>query len=97
MDERETLIRVEQQLQDSIRNQSLILNDLKEIFNKIETESKSIAIVKSELNTHLETTTLRREENDRRFRNLEEKQKENFLKEVNSDLEKLRGIKDECK
>lgn len=30
-------------------------------------------------------------------KDLEEKQKENFLKEVNSDLEKLRGIKDECK
>lgn len=30
-------------------------------------------------------------------KDIEEKQKENFLKEVNSDLEKLRGIEDECK
>lgn len=76
MDERETLIRVEQQLQDSIKNQSLILNDLKEIFDKIEIESKAISAVKSDLNTHLEMTIVRREENDRRFRVLEERQKE---------------------
>jgi hypothetical protein len=76
MDERETLIRVEQQLQDSIKNQSLILNDLKEIFDKIEIESKAISTVKADLNTHLEMTVVRREENDRRFRALEDKQKE---------------------
>jgi hypothetical protein len=88
MDERETLIRVEQQLQDSIKNQSLILNDLKEIFNKIEIESKATAVVKSDLNTHLETTIVRREDNDRRFRALEEKQKEiiSILSQFQSDF-----------
>ena len=76
MDERETLIRVEQQLQDSIKNQSLILNDLKEIFSKIEIDSKATTAVKSDLNTHLELSTIRREESDRRFKALEEKLKE---------------------
>jgi uncharacterized membrane protein len=76
MDERETLIRVEQQLQDSIKNQSLILNDLKEIFNKIELESKATTAVRSDLSNHLDMTVVRREENDRRFRAIEEKQKE---------------------
>jgi hypothetical protein len=79
MDEKETLIRVEQQLQDSIKNQGLILSDLKEIFSKIEIESKSTAIVKSDLNTHLEMTVVRREEDDRRFRQTEEKLKEIYL------------------
>jgi len=82
MDEKETLIRVEQQMQDSIKNQSLILNDLKEIFNKIESESKATAIVKSDLNTHLETTVVRREDNERRFKALEEHQK-NFIQLIN--------------
>jgi hypothetical protein len=72
MDERETLIRVEQQLADSVKNQSLILDDLKEIFGKIDEESKYIAIVKSDLNTHLETGNVRREERERRFKILEE-------------------------
>jgi len=76
MDERETLIRVEQQLQDSIKNQSLILNDLKEIFSKIEVDSKATTAVKSDLNTHLELSIIRREENDRRFKAIEEKLKE---------------------
>jgi chromosome segregation ATPase len=72
MDERETLIRVEQQLADSVKNQSLILDDLKEIFGKIDEESKYIAIVKSDLNTHLETGNVRREESERRFKTFEE-------------------------
>jgi len=76
MDERETLIRVEQQLQDSIKNQSLILNDLKEIFSKIEIESKAIVSVKSDLNTHLEMTVVRRENTEQRYKEFESKIKE---------------------
>jgi len=96
MDERETLIRVEQQLQDSIKNQSLILNDLKEIFNKIEIESKAIVSVKSDLNTHLEMTVIRREETERRYREFENKIKEltdvfsNFQDDALSELSSLR-------
>jgi len=75
MDEREMLIRVEQQLQDSIKNQSLILSDLKELFSKIEIESKAISLVKSDLSSHLETTLVRREETNRRFKEFEDKNK----------------------
>ena len=82
MDERDTLIRVEQQLQDSIKNQSLILDDLKEIFGKIEEESKRIAAVKSELYTHLETSSVRREDTERRFKALEQQ-----CEKINEDIE----------
>ena len=69
--ERETLIKVEQQLQDSIKNQSQILSDLKEIFSRIESESKVVASIGSELRTHRETSALRWSELDKKITSLE--------------------------
>jgi len=69
--ERETLIKVEQQLQDSIKNQSQILGDLKEIFNRIESESKVVAAIGAELRTHRETSSLRWSELDKKITSLE--------------------------
>jgi len=76
MDEKETLIRVEQQLQDSIKNQSMILSDLNDIFNKIDDEAKSNASVQAELTTHIETDIVRKEDSERRLSNIEEKLKD---------------------
>lgn len=100
MEDRDTLIRVEQQLQDSIKNQSLILNDLKEMFSKIEIESKATVAVKSDLNMHLEMTTVRREDTERRFRSLEDRLKEamQIKEELLIENTKLRDLlKDESK
>jgi len=95
--QRESLIRLETQLQDSIKNQNQILADLKDIFNKIEAESKSIMTVKSDLSNHLEMTVVRREDIDRRFKNNDEKLKElfdfqkNYSGQIASDIAKVRS------
>lgn len=95
--QRESLIRLETQLQDSIKNQNQILADLKDIFNKIEAESKSIMTVKSDLSNHLEMTVVRREDNDRRFKNNDEKIKELFdlqksgYSQIAGDIAKVRN------
>lgn len=90
MDDKETLIRVEQQLQDSIKNQSLILSDLKELFNKIDTESKSISSVKSDLSSFIDMSTVRREEVNRRLKFLDDRQKEAYVFS-RSELEKTKA------
>ncbi len=95
--QQETLIRVEQQLQDSIKNQSLILSDLKELFSKIEVESKATTAVRSDLSSHIEMSAIRREESERRIKIFEEKIKEvvDVLNEVqnnfSSDLTQLKN------
>jgi chromosome segregation ATPase len=82
MDDKEMLIRVEQQLQDSLKNQSTLLSDLNEIFDKIDNEAKSNATIQSELNTHLETDTVRKEDFERRITNIQTNQK-NFTDLLN--------------
>lgn len=55
LNERETLLLVEQQLKDSIKNQSQIISDLHEIFERIDKQAKSSFVVESDLRVHLET------------------------------------------
>lgn len=59
--ERETLVKVEQQLQNAIENQSQIVEDMREIFGRIESDSKALSAVKGELQTHLETSAVQRD------------------------------------
>lgn len=66
LNERETLVKVEQQLKNSIENQAQITEDMREIFGRIDRESKILAAVKGDLQTHLETSNVQREScNDR--------------------------------
>ena len=69
--ERETLIKVEQQLQDSVKNQATILSDIKEFFNRIETESKFIASTNAELKSYKEASAIRWTELEKKLTNLQ--------------------------
>ena len=53
--DRDMLIRIEQKLSDSISNYKQMVLDLKEIFGKIETNSKSIVSIDTTLKTMKET------------------------------------------
>lgn len=65
--DREFLIRVEQQLKDSVANQSQMFSDLKEIFGRIETDSKCITQIKGDLQTLIQTEKLKNKEFERRL------------------------------
>jgi phage host-nuclease inhibitor protein Gam len=84
MDDKETLIRVEQQLQDFTRDYIAMASDLKALFTKIENEAKCNASTQAELTTHVETGIVKKEENERRYLNIEDK-----LKELSSNLSKI--------
>ena len=68
--ERETLVKVQEQLRSSVENQSQIVEDMREIFSRIDTESKLLAAVKGDLQTHLETSSMQQENILTRFNNL---------------------------
>jgi hypothetical protein len=78
MEDREMLIRLEQQLQNSIDNQASIIEDLDQMFIKIDNEAKSNASVKADLNTHIETENVINQNYDRRILLIEENQKNTF-------------------
>jgi len=60
LDDREaSLIRVEEQLKESAKNQASIMTDLKEIFGRLEKESKNSTIISGEIKGHLATDKLR--------------------------------------
>lgn len=58
-DDRDTLIRVEQQLKDSVQSMGQVMRDLKEIFQRIEQESKTVTTIKGDLKGHLESSEIR--------------------------------------
>lgn len=94
LNERETLIKVEQQLKNSIENQAQIVEDMREIFSRIDSGSKVIAGVKGDLQTHLETSLVQRENclsrianNKCIFEDLERRYEEN-KREIRTALEK---------
>ena len=49
--DRDMLIRIEQKLQDSISNYKQMVLDIKEVFGKIESDSKSIVQIETNLKT----------------------------------------------
>lgn len=83
MDDREMLIRVEQQMIDASKNQTIILSDLKEIFNRIESESKISAQLKGDLKAYIEISTLRIVDMDHRMAEVSQ-----TLKDQQADLKK---------
>lgn len=71
LNERETLVRVEQQLKDSVQNQNQIMADLKEIFQRIEGEAKLITTISGDLKGHLDNSTIRWDNLERRLTSLD--------------------------
>lgn len=59
LNERETLVKVQQQLENSIENQSQITEDMREIFFRIDRDSKSLESLKSDVRSHIETTSIK--------------------------------------
>jgi two-component sensor histidine kinase len=83
MDDREMLIRVEQQMQDASKYQVSIMSDLKEIFHRIENDSKIVSQLRGETDTYMKTFDLRLADIERRF-----VEKFIILKELQDDLSK---------
>jgi predicted nucleic acid-binding Zn-ribbon protein len=74
--ERETLVRVEQQLKDSVQNQSQIMVDLKEIFSRIESDSKMMVAVTGDVKSHLDNSKYRWDELEKKLTHINEKIKQ---------------------
>jgi len=81
------LAKVEQQLADSVKNQAQIIEDLRTIFDRIEKESKIISATRSDIKSHLESSIVRKEDLNNRFKYIEEKLSElkQTLKDISSD------------
>ena len=73
LNERETLIKVEQRLQDSVDNIRQMALDLKEIFGRLEKESKIMTTTKGELKTFIETASIRLSEIEKKLYKLDTK------------------------
>ena len=54
-----SLIRVEEQLKESAKNQAFIMADLKDIFNRLERESKATTILSGDVKNFTETAKYR--------------------------------------
>jgi len=98
--ERETLIKVEQQLKDSVSNQSQIMADLKEIFARLEKESKVNTVLNGDVKNliyRVDDQTKRLEEINKRLDNLEievDEEEKNRIKSIgqeSSDREKFQS------
>jgi septation ring formation regulator EzrA len=69
--DREMLIRVEQQLTNASQNQKTIIEDLKEIFNRLERDSKLVTSISGDLKAHLESSVIRWSGLERRLSEME--------------------------
>jgi len=57
--DREMLIRVEQQLANSSQNQQTILEDLREIFKRLERDSKVVTVISGDIKGHMDSSVIR--------------------------------------
>jgi len=73
LNERETLVRVEQQLKDSVQNQGQIMDDLKEIFGRIESDSKMLVTLGSDVKSHMDNTKFRWDDLEKKLHELSDK------------------------
>jgi hypothetical protein len=67
MDDREMLIRVEQQMKDATQNQLQIMTDLKDLFRRIENDSKTVSQLKGDFQVFLQTSSMKMAEIERRL------------------------------
>ena len=86
LNERETLIKVETQLKDSVKNQSLIMSDLKEIFQRIESDSKKVTSLDGKIGGHMETSKIRWENIEKDMSDLK-----NSINDVSKNMEINKG------
>ena len=94
--ERETIVKIEQQLNDSTRNQAQIVEDMRDIFSKIDQESKLLASIKSDLRAHVETSAVQRNG----CTSMLKEQKEDFensVEDIDSSVEDLKKSFDKYK
>lgn len=89
LSDRETLIKLEQQLQNSNQNQNQIIEAQGVIFSKIDKQSKEIFDLKTKLHTISETTILRKEQMDFKIKNYEDD-----VNELKRDNEKRKSFED---
>jgi len=71
IDDRESLIRLEEQLKESSRSHSQLLADIRDLFQRIERESKITANLSGDLKGHMENSSLRWSQLERRLVDLE--------------------------
>lgn len=69
--ERDMLIRVEQQLANASQNQKTILEDLREIFSRLERDSKMVTSIAGDLKAHLESSVIRWSNLEKRLSEME--------------------------
>lgn len=69
--DKEMIIRVEQQLANASQNQRTIIEDLKEIFNRLERDSKLVTSISGDLKAHLESSVIRWSGLERRLSEIE--------------------------
>lgn len=61
LNERETLVKVQQQLVNSIENQAQISESMREIFSRIDRDSKSLEKLKSDVRSHIDMSAVKLE------------------------------------
>jgi len=95
LNERETLVKVEQQLNNSIDNQKMISDELREFMKKLERNDKAMGLLQMDLKTHMNEAPLRREDLKNKLQligqdiaTLKQKQNDNG-KEFQKDIEEL--------
>jgi len=92
------IIRIEQQLKDSIQNQNQIMRDLKDLFQGLEKESKLATAICSDLKGHVENSQYRWYELDKKITNINEKIRDNeksisdFSDEVSDEKNSLKQL-----
>lgn len=69
--DRDMLIRVEQQLANASQNHKTILDDLREIFSRLERDSKMVTSISGDLKAHLESSVIRWSNLEKRLSEME--------------------------
>lgn len=100
-----SLIRVEEQLKESAKNQASIMADLKEIFGRLEKESKITTILSGDLKAQIEaskfrweTVSKRLDEGDKLFKDIskslsdEKEDRGNFEQEIKGSIKTLKWV-----
>jgi len=88
-------IRVEQQVKDSVANQQSIMQDLKEIFHRIESNSKNVVQIKGDLKAYFDSNSVKGLEYERRINDLEKKCEEVKTTIAKEREERLASINEE--
>ena len=92
LSDRETLVKLEEQLKNSNDNQKSIIVNQSEIFGRIDKQSKEIFDVKMKLHTILETSSIRKEQIDSKLKdNIEN------IETIKKDTEERKGFESEIK